>query len=293
MNTILVDQNKPELIKLLKAQRVAYTEAKRIQNIEWWVQIISLISPLVGILVLPRIYEQGFIYLTTVLLIFYAITYILGKNKTKEGANIQEQFDTKIFNLPWDSFLVGDKVDTHRIIELSRNYKKDDLKDWYSKEIKPDIEERVAILICQNINLTWDSSLRKRFINYFTIFTITYCFIFLIIIFCKNLGFQESTNLFLPVFPYLLFAVINISNQNEILLKKKIVKDKIRDCLEKYKQYSQQPSIEELRSIQNLIYNERSKPEKIPNWFYRRYKENMESTLDECVISLIQEYDLL
>ncbi|MDI9867553.1 S-4TM family putative pore-forming effector [Flectobacillus sp. DC10W] len=291
-NNIQLDQNRPELIRLLKAQRVAYTEAKKVQNFEWWVQITSLVSPLVGILLLPKIYEQSAIVLTTIFTVLNIVTFILAKKRTSEGATIQEQFDIELFGLPWNSYLTKEKIDVDVIIKLSKKYTKDDLKDWYSKEIHQNIRRKIAVLLCQKINLVWDNDLRAKFINTIFWFTIIYVLLFISYLIYIDKSFQSSLLLFVPIIPFIAYISINISNQKDILTKKLELKAKIKELFENFKTTSQEPTDDDLRSIQNLIFQERNKPEKIHNWFYRLYKKDMEEDLDELIRSLIQEYHL-
>lgn len=291
-NTIQLDQNKPELIRLLKAQRVAYTEAKKVQNFEWWVQITSLVSPAVGILLLPKIYEQSALVLTAVFTVLNIVTFILAKKRTSEGATIQEQFDVELFGLPWNNYLTKEKIDVDVILKLSKKYKEDDLKCWYSKEIHQNLRKKIAVLLCQKINLVWDNNLRARFINVIFWFTIIYVLLFISYLIYIDKSFQASLLFFVPIIPFIAYISVNVSNQKDILAKKMELKTKIKELFETFKATSQEPIDDDLRSIQNLIFQERNKPEKIHNWFYRWYKKDMEEDLDECVRSLIQEYHL-
>ncbi len=292
MNNIITNQNKVDYIMLLGSQRSAYSKAKKIQNLEWLVQAISLITPIIGLLALPIQYEK---YALLIGVFFSAInvaTYITGKKRTDEGANIQEQFDTKLFDIVWDSFLCGDKVPTNRILQLSNEYKKNDLSNWYSKEIKESLEECTAILLCQNSNLTWDNDLRKRFVRDLFIFLIIYFLSFTIYLIFRNESFLDSLLLISPTLSFLFFAIINISNQRDTIKEKENLALKIQMLFEGIKNHQVPPTKNELRAIQNIIYACRKKPEKIPDWYYRISKENFETTIDDCVKINIRTYNL-
>lgn len=293
MNIITSEQNNYNNIHLLKAQRVAYSEAKRIQNFEWIVQAISLVTPIIGILALPTQYDK---YALLIGLLFSTInvaTYINGKRKTDEGANIQEQFDVALFKISWDSFLCGDKIPTNRIIQLSNEYLDSDMNNWYSSEIHGRLNQNTAVLLCQNSNLTWDNDLRKRFLNHLLFFLISYYSIFIVYLIYKNTSFLDSILLLSPTLSFLYFSIINISNQNDTIRDKESLIVKIQSLFDNIKNTQSIPAEAELRAIQNIIYACRKKPEKIPDWYYRIKKDKFETSIDECVKFNIRNYNLI
>jgi len=44
--------------------------------------------------------------------IIYLVTENYRKKKTEQGAKIQEQFDTELFEIPWNEILCKNKVNT-------------------------------------------------------------------------------------------------------------------------------------------------------------------------------------
>ncbi|MCB0541077.1 MAG: hypothetical protein KDE33_26455, partial [Bacteroidetes bacterium] len=144
MNSIQNYQNEAEFLRLLKGQRTAYSNAKNFQIID----VISIIIAIIPTILILR--ELDFANLIAVIGVFWTIVSIFSEiyrtNQTKTGAVIQEQFDTELFEIPWNSILVGTRIDIAKIIELSRKYKKEDLQGWYSKEINEDIEHKIAVL---------------------------------------------------------------------------------------------------------------------------------------------------
>ena len=86
---------------------------------------------------------------------------------TRQGALLQEQFDTDLFFLPWRPTVAGDPAaepDTARLARrLRRGSKKDQriLEGWYDPTngvIYP-----YDVLIAQEQNLGWDARLRRRY----------------------------------------------------------------------------------------------------------------------------------
>lgn len=292
MNSITIDQNKDEFIRLLKAQRVSYSQAKAIQKFEWVTQVISLIIPIIGFSALPDKYEQYALVLGTVFAIIYVITFFVGKKKTNEGARIQEQFDTELFGIHWNDYLCGSRVNTKRILDLAKKYVNSDLKDWYSKEIKPSINKNMAILICQNSNLVWDNELRKKLVNAILFLVILYFICFIIYLLNINKTFSQSLLLLIPIIPSLIYLIINIINQYDTIVNKRNLREKVIGLLEKYRDLKEEPTLANLRNVQNLIFIERNKQEKVPNWFYNFFKKDMEKNMDEYIQVILVKFGL-
>jgi hypothetical protein len=88
----------------------------------------------------------------------------------EDAAKIQEKFDTDVFGLPWDSINVGSKPDTGLIFNKSKKFIKKNpnytgFVDWYTIKAAS-FRYPEAIVFCQQQNLYWDSSLRKRYCHH-------------------------------------------------------------------------------------------------------------------------------
>jgi len=133
MNDITSRQNNPNFIELLKAQRIAYSQCKRFQIFDVVSVIIAILFPLLT-LKFPN-YQNTFNAFGVIWTASYLITEVYRKNKTTQGAIIQEQFDTELYNLKWNEVLCKDKTSIDTIQELASKYSKNDLANWYSTKI--------------------------------------------------------------------------------------------------------------------------------------------------------------
>lgn len=292
MNSILIDQNQPEMIRLLKAQSVAYDQAKTFQFVELWTQIFSLVTPIIGIFALPQTYERWAVLATAVFLIINGATFLRGKKKTDIAANIQEQFDIALFKLQWQALSKGDKIPIDDIVKLAKDCKRTDLTDWYSNEVTADISHSNAVLLCQDSNLIWDASLRKRFKKHFTLFTIVYYAIFIGYLIYVNKSFTESLLILFPTFSFLLFSIITLFNVADLIKEKKELSLEIKKLFEDFVLTLQDTDTTLLAEIQNRIYNTRKRPEKIPSWYHDIYRSDNQIDMDECVRAAKQKYNL-
>lgn len=288
----MADQNLPEMIRLLEAQSVAYDQAKKVQFIELWAQLFSLIVPIIGILALPSTYERFALIPATIFLVVNGATFLLGKKKTEDAANIQEQFDNQLYNLRWQEITKGEKVPINEIVNLSKKCKRTDLQDWYSHEILPSIRRSNAILLCQDSNLIWDADLRQKFKRHSIIFVVSYYTVFITYLLFKDRSFTDSLLLLSPTFPFLLFCVISIFNMSDLISEKRSLSLTIKRLFERFKTTGQEANDEELAEIQNRIYSSRRRPEKIPSWYHNTFRETNQQNMHDCVRATLSQYNL-
>lgn len=284
MNNITIEQNNPNLITLLKAQRIAYSQCKIFQFFDVISILIAIIFPLI-VLIKPGFQNtiNAFGVLWTVA---YLLTELYRKSKTTQGATIQEQFDTELYGLSWNKILCKNKVNVDTIQKLSAKYKRNDLENWYSTKIDNSLPKEIAIILCQRINFSWEINQRKKFVCFLSVITSVYYFIYIVIAFTQNIGFLDLLILLSPSIPFLVFSVQNILSLRSHIKSKNETLDFIDSELNTYKIESILPSLEKLRQIQDTIFTERTVPEKVPDWFYRLNKRTNEKFIDNLVINI-------
>jgi hypothetical protein len=289
MNDIIKNQNKPDFLRLLQAQRIGYTISKNCSFAEYLIVSIGMVIPIYLIFKPDFNKSSGIIILSGFLMIASILLDSFMKNKTIIAAKIQEQFDNCLFNLTWNELLCNKKVENEDILRLSSRYKKNDLKNWYSKEIKEDLNHKIAVLLCQKTNVFWDKDLRKKYNVVLYVVLGLYYGLVLALGYIRNIPFETFTVIVLPSLTFLKFQIQLIKNQNEIILKKESIIVKINALLNEYKKKKDIPSYSDLREIQNAIYSLRIQVNKIPNWFYRVYKDSYETLTDNSIKMKINE----
>lgn len=284
MNSIQNYQNEAEFLRLLKGQRTAYSNAKNFQIID----VISIIIAIIPTILILR--ELDFANLIAVIGVFWTIVSIFSEiyrtNQTKTGAVIQEQFDTELFEIPWNSILVGTRIDIAKIIELSRKYKKEDLQGWYSKEINEDIEHKIAVLLCYKENAIWGLLQRNKFIKFILIITILYYGVMILLSVYKNTGIYDLAVFLAPSLPFLVYSSTTIKSQKEIVQSYKIINRVVDDLLERFQKDKIEPDDTQLRQIQDLFYTQRIVPHKVPNWFYNIFRQQTNGLADEALSTI-------
>jgi hypothetical protein len=284
MNNITTEQNNPNLIELLKAQRIAYSQCKRFQFFDVISILIAIIFPLVA---LTKPESQNAINAFGVLwTISYLLTELYRKGKTTQGATIQEQFDTELYGLDWNKILCKSKINIDTIHTLSTKYKNNDLQDWYSTKIDNSLPKEIAVILCQRINFSWEINQRKKFVGFLAIITALYYLIYIVIGFIQNIGFFDLLILLSPSIPFLVFSVQNILSLKSHISSKNETLNYIDSELDNYKTSRNVPHLDQLRQIQDTIFTERTVTEKVPDWFYKLNKSTNEKFIDNLIIKI-------
>lgn len=271
--TIKERQNTEESIQYLRAQRYAYFCAKRIYMIRMF---LSIVWPVLT-LMLYFTFDNKF---TTIILtgssIILSATFIMEmweKMFTKLGATIQEQFDTAIFNMKWNSALVGEKVSTEKIYDLAKKESTEvsELRNWYTGiDTNDEIE---YTLKAQKTNIEWSIKQKNLFKNFLLVVALVIFTIFILIaLWNKFLLADFFIILFFPtisLFVYLCKGFIDFSQQVKDLER---ITSQIYTLLENKKTNKYQ-----LRFIQDAIYIHGRIPNNIvPDFLYRKLRSALE-----------------
>ena len=130
-----IEQNKPERLELLRAQRRFYSRAKNYQN---FVAITALMLPVLGLLFgaeFPAI--RSYLGFASIALLLLDVAVLSPKQRAscKEGAKVQEQFDTEVLKLDWNKLVAGSRVDPEELRAIApgqmSDKEKKGLEAWY------------------------------------------------------------------------------------------------------------------------------------------------------------------
>ena len=196
----------------------------------------------------------------------------------KNGARIQELFDLRLFNLPWNNIVAGEKPDNEEVFLYSKKYKLknslEDLKDWYPKDVGR-LNLLPAVAVCQRVNVWWDISLRKNL--FWSIIFVIFVLTFIIFIVLS----KDSENLFLFIFSLLPLyeTLISYAKSQFLSIKKnKELKKSLNSLLCDMTNEIDNDSLKnDLRIIQDEIFRHRESCFFVPNWFYKIFRKNQEA----------------
>lgn len=293
---ILYKQNLDVNIDRLLAQRRLYSNAKIMQYI---LIAITVIIPVLIAFVTNfsnlRIDDTSWIYTIYAIVVIFGekiLEIFIDRNK-KTAASIQEKFDTNIFDIPENELLNSVFID-HDIV---RKYSKKDklnanktsrVTNWYSTRIDC-LQTNIAILFCQRMNICYDQNIKKKY-NKLLISLSVLTFITLLIISLTN-DFSLKKfiiEVILPSIPILNFTYKEI-NQN---IESVDNLQKLREIIEnKLSSLSRNDTIEieELRNIQDRIFNNRILSPLIPDFIYKILWTELEDEMNYSVENRIIE----
>lgn len=283
-NDILEKQNRPEFIRMIKAQRVAYSYAKKYQmGYEAAAVLVAILLPVVYIF-FPE-YKTGAGWIGAVFSIAAIIIDRVQKHITKDAASIQEQFDRELFGLDWDNYSGAKKVDLNKIISYSEKYKKKDVQNWYSENITSDIPHNIAVLLCQRANLHWDKTLRKKYRLLIGLLALIFIALMVTAI---GIHFSRTRDFCFNIFlllvgsaAFIKYCYTVIIDKTDIIKEKEDLAAKIDALIEEYRKSNRVPAKEDLSRIQTAIFISRKKSVKIPDWFYYRFRDKQEKEMNQ------------
>ena len=293
---ILYKQNLDVNIDRLLAQRRLYSNAKIMQYI---LIAITVIIPVLIAFITNfsnlRIDDTSWIYTIYAIVVIFGekiLEIFIDRNK-KTAASIQEKFDTNIFDIPENGLLNSVFID-HDIV---RKYSKKDklnankisrVTNWYSTRIDC-LQTNIAILFCQRMNICYDQNIKKKY-NKLLISLSVLTFITLLIISLTN-DFSLKKfiiEVILPSIPILNFTYKeinqNIESVDNLQKLREIIENKLsslsrNDVIE----------IEELRNIQDRIFNNRILSPLIPDFIYKILWTELEDEMNYSVENRIVE----
>lgn len=274
-NGIISRQNEDTSINYLAAQRQLYNEAKKFDNLGI---LFSIFLPLCCA-VLQSLFQNN-IYLNSASYILSIVSMVISlllnsyiSHKKESAAQIQQHFDTYVYQMPWDNKLFGRKKDvTHEVAEkskklLKKSGEREKLVNWYTPVVGT-VELKKGIAMCQKENWNWDVTLRKRFrlLSFIIIISLTS------IIFAIGIIKDESVPTLLcriafvtPMFQWLFETVKQLNSDIKNLIE-----------LDDLSSPDNSLNMDCLQEIQNKIYIHRKSCFPIPNMIYEMFKNNDE-----------------
>jgi len=283
MNNILINQNKPENIKRLEAQRQIYSEGKKI--LLWQIFLTVPVTVLFSLLKTIPPDKIGFnvtyyaaLYAIVISLIdIFLFNYLIGNYKTN-AAKIQEQFDCDVYDMEWNKIFVDKKVPNETVNKYAKKYipnPKVSLIDWYPAEIE-NLSTENAIHVCQKTNLYYDSALRNKY-KWASIYTSAGV---LILLFAVSLATDFTVGNFL-VQVFVPFLPVLILTSKIIVDHSKAIKtaNDLHQTIDTITDSHNAPSMNELRKVQDKIYCNRKDSPLIPDFFYKKKRRKLEDEM--------------
>jgi hypothetical protein len=280
-------QNDPDALDL---QRAAFASHRRGQHLEALRTSVSLLLAAASVLatlvtlVAPIITVLGFAWaLTASLVIDGAI-----KRETRRAAAIQEAFDTRLYQMNWNTAFVGQPVppeDLHRLVRAfhKNDHREDRIRNWY-----PDmtgLHRPYDILLCQQTNLAWDARLRRRYATFLLTAVILWSALGVVVAIAVGLTVIEALlRWYVPSLAALRLGLEGQRTQRDLANERERLLELVRGELDRASPGPVTPArqmrlIKLCREIQDGIFATRQQVARVPGWFYGQFRPGDEEDM--------------
>lgn len=288
------EQNKPERLELLRAQRLFYARAKLYQS---FFTVMALMLPAIGLLFgaqYPAI--RPYLGLGSIALLLLEVGLIspMQREDCKRGAKVQEQFDTEVLRLDWNKLVAGGRVDAEEVRAISSSpmteAERIGFENWYEVVISK-LPLPLGRLLCQRTNVTYDIRVRKVYANILLGVGI------LLVVGLAAVGLQQGLKvdeliltMCLPTLPLLSYVLREFRKQKDTIETLKTMKTEVEKVWDKA---LDGVSYEELtvnaRALQDAIYRHRSSNPLVFDWLYGWLRKQLEDITRHGVASLVAD----
>lgn len=282
MVSINARQNDAANLDLLAAQRYVYSQAKRFQLVRLLAAVVVGAAAPPVVAVAPRLATPVAVIGAMALALDLGLKW-LESTKLQRAAKMQEQFDTTVFDLPWNDVALGERVTPELIAEGRRRFtgSRTSLRDWY-----PEVDRMpwpLDVLFCQRANLVWDWRLRQAYAWALGLAVLGLLGWGLLV----GLVAQETLGFYLlaVVIPSLAAIAegVDVVREHVELVREKQAKEGLVTAL--WRTALGNPTavtIPELRQVQDCIYHMRAGGPLVPDFWYRlrraKYEADMRAT---------------
>jgi hypothetical protein len=287
-NDISLQQDTEENLERLAAQRTLYSRAKSVRGASALVAtLLALASPPVTLY-----WPKASAGLALGALIWALVEMVLldgleEKNR-QTAALIQEEFDTRVFGLPWNDAL-GSRPAPEVVVDAGKSGKGDPrLKAWYP-DVSP-LPRSLAILVCQRSGLAWD----RRSRSWYQTSLAAVVLVVVLGAVALAMGTKQSLAEFLvsfalPVLPAIQHAIKTFKAHSRAGAEQERMLDELASAWEGGLASGGNLPDAQLRRVQDRLLLLRREQTPIPDFLYRLLRSRFEATMHEATRRLIDE----
>ncbi|ESQ89226.1 hypothetical protein ABAC460_13090 [Asticcacaulis sp. AC460] len=295
MNNILALQNDEGNLRYRRAIRATYDTAQDIVLLQ---VICAVAIPVVAALVtfvLPD--AKPYTAALSMLLVLADIYYLDRRQKAllKLGAKFGEEFDTRVLNLPWDNFTVGDKTTPEELhaaeIKFKARTTKAEFTDWYPVAVGA-APLHLARLLCQRANLSYDEALRRDYSRFVVRLALGITAALFVVALAQNLPLKEFILVVSPAMPALAWAGREFLRQRDAADAQDSLRKQARkvwdDALAGH--CSEDSCLLKAREFQSAVYLRRSSAPMILPGMYKSKRAVLEDQMNSTAADFLAEY---
>lgn len=296
-----VEQNKPDRLELLRAQRLFYARAKLYQNL---FAFMALLLPAIGVLFgasVPAI--RPFLGFGSILVLLLEVGVISRRQREdcKRGAKVQEQFDTEVLQLDWNRLVAGSRVDAEEVRGIATDplpeAEKARLENWY-EPVFSKLPLPLGRLLCQRTNVAYDMRVRKTYSG----ILLGAAVLLVVALTCIGLHQGLTVNeliltMYLPALPLVAFVLREHRKQGDTIESLTTLKAEVEKVWDKAlggASYAELTTA--ARALQDAIYRHRASNPLVFDWLYnwlrKRNEDLTRHAADKFVVEAQQKLNL-
>lgn len=295
MNNIASKQNDQVQLDLLFSQRQLYSSAKKLF---FWRSCAAVIFAVIGpILSSVQSIESGYVAVFAIAYLFLDNLILERMEVSKKilAAKIQELFDVTVLGLKWNDIVVGKKPDKETIaMILSSNKDRDyialKLADWYSPKVS-DVDLSIGRFLCQRSNVWWDSTLRKRYLNFlYVVLASIFLVVVLLSVYLNMTIINFILGIIFPIIPLAELLIKQIKEHTGSNCCSTELKENLDKTLDSVTMGIEIKNDEILaRTYQDEIFRHRSKCPMVFDFMYWIFRDNQEGAMRFSVEEKVKE----
>lgn len=293
------------MVELQAAAQTLYGRAGRLFYAQFWLGVVVPVLLALANLLLPqfrvaqatRVAIAGWFALYGLLMMLLDEFWIDARQQVlkRNAATLQETFDAELFQLPWNATRVNTRLDPSDVSNAAREFLNSKsahrAMNWYAPVVG-DTPIELGRLICQRINLWWDSKLRSRYRSGLIGFAVVLAVLGLLVAKALVLNIDGFLIGMMTVAPAIRWALREAKRHGAALetLERLSLRaaDLQRGVLEK--RVDSAAVTNASRELQDAIYDHRSSAPIGVDWIYRRLRSEFESGMRVNADEIVREY---
>lgn len=282
---IAQEQNNPGTHRYLRAARVTYTKAKKRAAVRIWF-LVAVTIALCFVTARHGDSELPLGLLGIALVMVDLAARQMADRTTTRAVAFQEQFDTKLFNLPWNNYTGITPATTAEVTEAAASYSGEPVDGWY-----PDtrtVERPLDVLICQTANVVWGRSAHRKWAVLLALALL------LAYVGAALLYWREGSTLNHYVLTFVLptlglgtEGLMQISDHLGLAAEKKELERQVDDTWTDALVNGGDDA--NCRSIQDQMVRIRRSPAQVPDWFHHATRTGAEANMQAVATAMIVE----
>lgn len=294
--SIINQQDLPENIELLAAQKNIYSRAKNIVGLQLILSFPIAICAAITTILKPEL--KGYIALWGVLVVVFDLFFLTPwvKKLRDNAARVQELFDTKVLGLDWNEISVGKRPEPELIHEEAIKHGMEEgdisgLRKWYPI-IVDKVPEIYGIIISQRSNVWWDARMRRKYTFSIRVILVS------VALGLMGYGLYEKKDMF----EFLANIVAPLASTYVFGYRQMMEHGDAADRLDKLKELSEKIWSDALagkdvaalklkcRTLQDQIFEHRKKNPPIFDFLFRWFRDGNEVLMNKGAEALVAEF---